>query len=277
MRLGLRPLLEHSLHPRLRRREPEGGEEGGEGMLRHRALRLLATDAGEEGCVCDLGAVSVDTLSVSDVVLPLGEPRTRDLERRAVELHHHRAGRHGRNCNGPDPFAEPLDARAVKGRPARPKGRPFGPPGGPSGRQAGQGRARGRPTGPPSRPDHSVKCAGSSKTGSGDLFLLNFFGVCVKDALFLPPRGPLPPPQAHLRPRPVKATSPLTGHRFLHGVTSQPLTRSQVRDPKGQPHEARKIGELVRRLGQGRKTRSRWYGRCWEGKINLETFFPALF
>ena len=112
MRLGLRPLLEHSLHPRLRRREPEGGEEGGEGMLRHRALRLLATDAGEEGCVCDLGAVSVDTLSVSDVVLPLGEPRTRDLERRAVELHHHRAGRHGRNCNGPDPFAEPLDARA---------------------------------------------------------------------------------------------------------------------------------------------------------------------
>ena len=129
MRLGLRPLLEHSLHPRLRRREPEGGEEGGEGMLRHRALRLLATDAGEEGCVCDLGAVSVDTLSVSDVVLPLGEPRTRDLERRAVELHHHRAGRHGRNCNGPDPFAEPLDARAVKGRPARPKGRPFGAPG----------------------------------------------------------------------------------------------------------------------------------------------------
>ena len=221
MRLGLRPLLEHSLHPRLRRREPEGGEEGGEGMLRHRALRLLATDAGEEGCVCDLGAVSVDTLSVSDVVLPLGEPRTRDLERRAVELHHHRAGRHGRNCNGPDPFAEPLDARAVKGR-------PFGPPGGPSGRQAGpggpsgqvaarraaragpkggQGRARGRPTGPPSRPDHSVKCAGSSKTGSGDLFLPIFFGVCVKDALFRPPRGPPPPPQAHQRPRPVKATT----------------------------------------------------------------------
>ena len=118
-------------------------------MLRHRALRLLATDAGEEGCVCDLGAVSVDTLSVSDVVLPLGEPRTRDLERRAVELHHHRAGRHGRNCNGPDPFAEPLDARAVKGRPARPKGRPgrpFGPPlrtsGGPKGRP---GPAEGRP------------------------------------------------------------------------------------------------------------------------------------
>ena len=232
MRLGLRPLLEHSLHPRLRRREPEGGEEGGEGMLRHRALRLLATDAGEEGCVCDLGAVSVDTLSVSDVVLPLGEPRTRDLERRAVELHHHRAGRHGRNCNGPDPFAEPLDARAVKGRPARPKGRPFGPPGGPSGRQAGPGgpsgrpsgqvaarraaqarpkggqsRARGRPTGPPSRPDHSVKCAGSSKTGSGDLFLPIFFGVCVKDTLFRPPRGPPPPPQAHQRPRPVKATT----------------------------------------------------------------------
>ena len=51
-----------------------------------------------------------------------------------------------------------------------------GPKGGPSGQVAalraararpkgGQNRARGRPTGPPSRPDHSVKCAGSSKTG----------------------------------------------------------------------------------------------------------------
>ena len=63
-----------------------------------------------------------------------------------------------------------------------------------AGSKGGQGRARGRPTGPPSRPDHSVKCAGSSKTGSGDQFLPNFFGVCVKDALFLPPRGPPPPP-----------------------------------------------------------------------------------
>ena len=110
-------------------------------MLRHRALRLLATDAGEEGCVCDLGAVSVDTLSVSDVVLPLGEPRTRDLERRAVELHHHRAGRHGRNCNGPDPFAEPLDARAAKERPFGPRP-PLRTSGGPKGRP---GRAEGPP------------------------------------------------------------------------------------------------------------------------------------
>ena len=76
-----------------------------------------------------------------------------------------------------------------------------------AGPKGGQGRARGRPTGPPSRPDHSVKCAGSSKTGSGDLFLPIFFGVCVKDTLFRPPRGPPPPPQAHQRPRPVKATT----------------------------------------------------------------------
>ena len=93
------------------------------------------------------------------------------------------------------PFEKGAARRAARraARPARAKG--------------GQSRARGRPTGPPSRPDHSVKCAGSSKTGSGDLFLPILFGVCVKDALFLPPRGPLPPPQAHQRPRPVKATT----------------------------------------------------------------------
>ena len=110
-------------------------------------------------------------------------------------------GGHPQNEGGP--YRKRAAARAA----LRKRG---GPKGGPQGRQAGPGgqsRARGRPTGPPSRPDHSVKCAGSSKTGSGDLFLPIFFGVCVKDALFRPPRGPPPPPQAHQRPRPVKATT----------------------------------------------------------------------
>ena len=118
------------------------------------------------------------------------------------------------------PLGPPFEkgaARRAALRAARQAG-PGGPSGRPSGQVAalraararpkgGQSRARGRPTGPPSRPDHSVKCAGSSKTGSGDLFLPIFFGVCVKDALFRPPRGPPPPPQAHQRPRPVKATT----------------------------------------------------------------------
>jgi hypothetical protein len=132
-------------------------------------------------------------------------------------------GGHPQNEGGP--YRKRAAARAALrkrgGLKAGPTGRQAGP-GGPSGRpsgqvaarraaragpKGGQGRARGRPTGPPSRPDHSVKCAGSSKTGSGDLFLPISFGVCVKDALFLPPRGPPPPPQAHQRPRPVKATT----------------------------------------------------------------------
>eukprot|EP00964_Phaeocystis_antarctica_P110446 scaffold74807_cov29-Phaeocystis_antarctica.AAC.1 len=58
-----------------------GEEEGGEGILRHRAPRLLATDAGEEGRVCHLGAVCVNTLYASDVDLLLGKPRSSELER----------------------------------------------------------------------------------------------------------------------------------------------------------------------------------------------------
>jgi hypothetical protein len=132
-------------------------------------------------------------------------------------------GGHPQNEGGP--YRKRAAARAALRKRGGPKGGPQGRqagPGGPSGRpsgqvaarraararpKGGQSRARGRPTGPPSRPDHSVKCAGSSKTGSGDLFLPIFFGVCVKDALFRPPRGPPPPPQAHQRPRPVKATT----------------------------------------------------------------------
>ena len=132
-------------------------------------------------------------------------------------------GGHPQNEGGP--YRKRAAARAALRKRGGPKGGPAGRqagPGGPSGRpsgqvaarraararpKGGQNRARGRPTGPPSRPDHSVKCAGSSKSGSGDLFVPIFFGVCVKDALFLPPRGPLPPPQAHQRPRPVKATT----------------------------------------------------------------------
>eukprot|EP00964_Phaeocystis_antarctica_P112501 scaffold76638_cov54-Phaeocystis_antarctica.AAC.6 len=53
-------------HHRLRRLEPAGEEEGGEGILRHRAPRILATDAGEEGRVCHLGGVCVNTLYASD-------------------------------------------------------------------------------------------------------------------------------------------------------------------------------------------------------------------
>ncbi len=76
IRLEQRPLLERSLHLRPRRIEPEGGEEGGEGKLRHRAPRHLATDAGEEGRVCHLGVVCANTLSVIDVGLPLEKPRS---------------------------------------------------------------------------------------------------------------------------------------------------------------------------------------------------------
>ena len=62
---------------------------------------LLATDAGEEGRVCHLGAVCVNTLYASDVDLLLGKPRFSELERCAVQLHR-LAGRHGRrpNCSG---------------------------------------------------------------------------------------------------------------------------------------------------------------------------------
>ena len=93
--------IERIAHHRLRRLEPVGEEEGGEGILRHRAPRLLATDAGEEGRVCHLGAVCVNTLYASDVDLLLGKPRSSELERCAVQLHR-LAGRHGRrpNCSG---------------------------------------------------------------------------------------------------------------------------------------------------------------------------------
>ena len=58
----------------LRRLEPAGEKEGGEGILRHRSPRLLITDAGEEGRVCHLGGVCVNTLYASDVDLLLGKP-----------------------------------------------------------------------------------------------------------------------------------------------------------------------------------------------------------
>ena len=124
---------------------------------------------------------------------PLGPPFEKGAARRAAR----RAARPARAAlRSGRPSGQVAARRAAQ---ARPKG--------------GQSRAREREGGahrqggPPSRPDHSVKCAGSSKTGSGDLFLPILFGVCVKDALFRPPRGPPPPPQAHQRPRPVKATT----------------------------------------------------------------------
>ena len=174
---------------------------------------------------------------------PAWQTRSSVLERCAVQLHR-LAGRHGRrpNCNGlhvARPTGRPEGLRAAR-PPGRPEGRPDGRPAGPAasgrpskkgaarraarraaraGPKGGQGRASGPPTGPPCRPHHSVKCAGSSKTSSGHLFLPIFFGVCVKDALFLPPRCPPPPPQAHQRPRPVKATT----YRPPVPTCSQPL------------------------------------------------------
>ena len=62
--------------------------------------------------MCHLGAVCANTLFVSDVGLLLGKPRSCDLERRAVELRQHHAGRHGRICNGHHPFAKSLGAAA---------------------------------------------------------------------------------------------------------------------------------------------------------------------
>ena len=66
--------IERIAHHCLRRLEPAGEKEGGECILRHRAPRLLITDAGEEGRVCHLGAVCVNTLYASDVDLLLGKP-----------------------------------------------------------------------------------------------------------------------------------------------------------------------------------------------------------
>ena len=48
---------------------------------------------------------------------------------------------------------------------------------------------------------------GQLENGLRGPIFAHFFGVCVKYALFRPPRGPPPPPQAHQRPRPVKATT----------------------------------------------------------------------
>ena len=230
-------------HHCLRRLEPAGEKEGGEGILRHRAPRLLITDAGEEGRVCHLGAGVRQHALRQRRRPPAWQTRSSELERCAAQLHR-LAGRHGRrpNCNGlhvARPTGRPEGLRAAR-PPGRPEGRPDGRPAGPAasgrpskkgaarraarraaraGPKGGQGRASGPPTGPPCRPHHSVKCAGSSKTSSGHLFLPIFFGVCVKDALFLPPRCPPPPPQAHQRPRPVKATT----YRPPVPTCSQPL------------------------------------------------------
>ena len=81
-----------------------------------------------------------------------------------------------------------------------------------SGRTAVRTTPRIGPAGwPDGRPDtgphHSVECARSPKSGSPGSFLPIFFAGGVKDALFRPPRGPTPPPQAHHRPEPEKATT----------------------------------------------------------------------
>ena len=78
----------------------------------------------------------------------------------------------------------------------------------PTGRPAGQNRLADRLAGrPAARPDHSVECAGCSKSGSGGLFFPSFFAAGRKDALFLPPRGPPQPPPPRQRPRPLKPTT----------------------------------------------------------------------
>ena len=140
-------------------------------------------------------------------------------------------GGHPQNEGGP--YRKRAAARAALRKRGGPKGGPQGRqagPGGPSGRpsgqvaalraararpKGGQSRARGRPTGPPSRPDHSVKCAGSSKTGSGDLFLPIFFGVCVKDALFRPP-----PVALRRLPRLTRLAPPQAERHSSHHLTS---------------------------------------------------------
>ena len=78
----------------------------------------------------------------------------------------------------------------------------------PTGRPAGQNRLADRLAGrPAARPDHSVECAGCSKSGSGELFLPIFLADGRKNALFLPPRGPPQPPPPRQRPRPLKPTT----------------------------------------------------------------------
>jgi hypothetical protein len=82
----------------------------------------------------------------------------------------------------------------------------------PTGRPAGPNRLADRLAGRPAdRPDHSVECAGCSKSGSGGLFLPIFFADGRKDVLFLPPRGPPQPPPPRQRPRPLKPTTFLPG------------------------------------------------------------------
>jgi hypothetical protein len=152
------------------------------------SAKPLATDAGVEGRACHLGAVCVNTLYASSVDLLFGKPAPPSP---SAAL-----------CNGTallaamaaHPTATGFTSRVRQGRPeglraalraARPPGR-LGPPfkkgaartrAARAGPKGGQGRARGRPMGPPCRPDQSVKCAGSSKTSSGDLFLPFSFGV----------------------------------------------------------------------------------------------------
>ena len=182
-----------------------GGEEGGEGMLRHRAPRLLASRGGVGGGgglrVCHLGAVRVNTLHVCDVSLPLGKPRSCDLERCAVEPLSHRAGRHGHHLTrlsaaGADTkrgrhsaalrkSGGPAAGRAARGPPGRHQGgHAIGPPpqksGGPKGRPS-------RPEGPPEggqRAAHraalppSPLCGmrGQLEIGPTEVIFAHFFG-----------------------------------------------------------------------------------------------------
>jgi len=98
-------------------------------------------------------------------------------------------------------------ATPKSGRPPREKrlaGRPARP-----GQAAGQARPSCRPGGRPPGPHHSVECAGTSKSGSrGFLILSPFFlpGACKKH-FSCRPVALRRPPQAHQRPRPVKATT----------------------------------------------------------------------
>ena len=155
--------IERIAHHCLRRLEPAGEKEGGEGILRHRAPRLLITDAGEEGRVCHLGAVCVNTLYASDVDLLLGKPAppsssaalcnctallaTMTADPTATGL----TSRVRRGC--PEGMRAALRAALRAARPARPpraalqkrgKGGPKGRPGRPEGRPgSGQGAAHG--------------------------------------------------------------------------------------------------------------------------------------
>ena len=107
----------------------------------------------------------------------------------------------------------------------------------PTGRPAGQNRLADRLAGRPAdRPDHSVECAGCSKSGSGGLFLPIFFADGRKDALFLPPRGPPQPPPPRQRPRPLKPTTyrapvPNSSCTLLQAsVTTSASTAAQSRE-----------------------------------------------